>query len=358
MWWVWPHLRRLWAATGAVIVGLTVTCLYNLWTRQAVPDLSSLYSFLHDYWVWAGGSLIALAAVSVFAEQAHRRHEARAPKPLRTSHGPIRAILTKLRRSSRAAAQLVSTRLASPVIVGREADLARLGEWFAQVKAGNRRVIFVSGEPGIGKTTLVRTFIDSIADNRSSPLAIRIGRGQCVEQYGAGEPYMPVLEALTGLCREPGGGNLVAILHGLAPAWLAQMPSLVSAEDRLRLQGQAQGTTQQRMLREIVEALEVMAAETPLILLLEDLHWSDPSTLDLIAAIARRTELARLLILGTYRPVEMLANEHPLRTTKAELELHQHCQELRLKLLGEPEVIAYLAQRFGDHETQQVLERR
>jgi tetratricopeptide (TPR) repeat protein len=85
-----------------------------------------------------------------------------------------------------------------------------------------------------------------------------------------------------------------------------------------------------------------------LVLLLEDLHWSDPSTLELIATIARRTEPARLLILGTYRPVEMLAGDHPLRTTKEELELHQHCIELRLPLLSEADVAAYLTQRFGD----------
>jgi tetratricopeptide (TPR) repeat protein len=159
---------------------------------------------------------------------------------------------------------------------------------------------------------------------------------------------MPVLEALTRLSRERRGEQLLEILHRMAPAWLAQMPSLVSAEDRLRLQTQAQGTTQQRMLREMAEALEVMASEKPLALFLEDLHWSDPSTLELIATIARRNEPARLLILGTYRPVEMLASDHPLRTTKEELELHQHCIELRLPLLSEADVAAYLTQRFGD----------
>ena len=81
---------------------------------------------------------------------------------------------------------------------------------------------------------------------------------------------MPVLEALTRLCREPHGHRLVEILHRIAPAWLAQMPSLVSAEDRLRLQALAQGTTQQRT-REMAEALEVMASDQPLVLFLEDL---------------------------------------------------------------------------------------
>ena len=229
-------------------------------------------------------------------------------------------------------------------MVGRSSELAKLNDYFAQVKAGTRRVLFVSGEPGIGKTTLVRAFLDSISADRT----VRVGRGQCVEQYGGGEPYMPVLEALTRLCREPRGDRLLEILHRMAPAWLAQMPSLVSAEDRLRVQAQAQGTTQQRMLREMAEALEVMASDQPLVLLLEDLHWSDPSTLELIATIARRTEPARLLILGTCRPVEMLASDHPLRTTNEELELHQHCIELRLPLLSKADVAAYLTQRFGE----------
>jgi predicted ATPase len=227
-------------------------------------------------------------------------------------------------------------------MVGRTSELAKLNGWFTQTKTELRRVIFVSGEPGIGKTTLTRTFIDSLSNDRS----LRIGRGQCVEQYGAGEPYMPILEALTRLCREAGGHKLVEILHRLAPAWLAQMPSLVSAEDRTRLQGLAQGTTQQRMLREMAEALEVMAANAPLVLLLEDLHWSDPSTLDLIATVARRNEPARLMILGTYRPVEMLAGENPLRGMTEELELHQQAMELRLPLLSEAAVAAYVAQRF------------
>ena len=128
-----------------------------------------------------------------------------------------------------------------------------------------------------------------------------------------------------------------------------QMPELLTREERARLQGETQGITQQRMLREITQALEVLAAESPLVLLLEDLHWSDFSTLALISTIARRSEPARLLIIGTYRPVEILARDHPLRTMKQELELHRNCEELRLKLLSEPDIQDYLAMRLkGD----------
>jgi hypothetical protein len=111
-------------------------------------------------------------------------------------------------------------------------------------------VVFVSGEPGIGKTTLVRVFLDSLARDG----AARIGRGQCIEQYGSGEPYMPVLEALIRLCQEPEGANLLELLRRIAPTWVAQMPSLLTAEERARLPGETQGATRPRMLREMVAA--------------------------------------------------------------------------------------------------------
>ena len=336
MWWLWPHLRRLWAGVGTVAAGLIVTWLYSLLSAQALPHVSIASTLLRDYWPWLAGGLLAFATVSFVAEQGHRRHQSRAPQPLRVAPRPW------FRRfHSRAPIELVAT--ATLTIVGRVNELAKLNDWFAQVRSGTRRVIFVSGEPGIGKTTLTRTFLNSLAGDRG----VRIGRGQCVEQYGAGEPYMPILEALTRFCRAPGGEKLVEILHRMAPAWLAQMPSLISAEDRIRLQSLAQGTTQQRMLREMAEALEVIAAEAPLILYLEDLHWSDPSTLDLIATVARRNESARLMVLGTYRPVEMLAGDHALRAMKEELELHQQAIELRLPMLSEADIAAYLAQRFS-----------
>jgi predicted ATPase len=231
-------------------------------------------------------------------------------------------------------------------MVGRQEELAQMRRWFANACQGSRQIVFVSGEPGIGKTSIVRMFLDSIALDG----AVRVGRGQCIEQYGAGEPYMPVLESLTRLGQDPEGEPLIAILRRIAPTWLAQMPSLVSTEDLSRMQLETHGATRQRMLREMAEALDAISAESPLILFFEDLHWSDFSTLELISAIARRTEQARLMVIGTYRPVEMLTSDHPLRTVKEELELHQHCEELRLSLLSEGQVAAYLGLRFPDRE--------
>jgi predicted ATPase len=166
-------------------------------------------------------------------------------------------------------------------------------------------MVFVTGEPGIGKTTVTKSFCASLALGSEA----RIGRAQCIEQYGWEEPYMPILEALTRLCNEAGGDHLVEVLNRVAPSWLAQMPALLSEPERERLAGIAQGVTQPRMLREMAEALEALSHETPLVLVFEDLHWNDASTLELIAVIGRCAEPARLLVIGTYRPVEMLTND-------------------------------------------------
>src|SRR5215467_11254249 len=101
------------------------------------------------------------------------------------------------------------------------------------------------------------------------------------------------------------------------------MPGLLSAAALEAVQRRALGATRERMLRELAEALEALTAEQPLVLVLEDLHWSDAATLDLVGFLARRRAPARLLLLGTYRPVEVMVREHPLRALKLDLALHR-----------------------------------
>ena len=100
------------------------------------------------------------------------------------------------------------------------------------------------------------------------------------------------------------------------------------------------------MVREICEALEVITAETPLMVILEDLHWVDPSTLDLISALARRRESARLLLIGTYRPVDVVLSQSPLKTLKQDLLVRNLCHEIAIECLEESDVADYLARTF------------
>ena len=160
---------------------------------------------------------------------------------------------------------------------------------------GERQIVFVTGEAGIGKTALVDAFAHSIASDRS----IRIGRGQCLEQYGTGEAYLPVLEAIGRLCREQ--PQVVDRAAGSCADVAAANAFSLSASDRELLSREVSGATRERMLREMGEALEALTADLPLVLILEDLHWSDYSTLDLISYLARQRQPAQLMLIGTYR---------------------------------------------------------
>ncbi|HET9131794.1 MAG TPA: winged helix-turn-helix domain-containing protein, partial [Terriglobia bacterium] len=164
-----------------------------------------------------------------------------------------------------------------PGVVGRDDALSRMHGWIERMLGRERQVVFVTGEAGIGKTALVDTFVQSIASNRS----IRIVRGQCLEQYGTSEAYLPLLEAIGRLCRDH--PQVIEVLRAHAPMWLLQLPSLVSASDREWLNRQVVGATRDRMLREMGDALEILTADVPLVIVLEDLHWSDYSTVDLIS---------------------------------------------------------------------------
>src|SRR5262249_53024539 len=161
-------------------------------------------------------------------------------------------------------------------------------------RRGARQVGFITGEAGIGKTTVVDAFGAQVAQEPELWLA----RGQCIESYGAGEAYLPILEALGQLCRGPDSGHLVAWLAQPAPTWLVQMPALLAPDALETLQHRVLGATRERMLRELTEALDALTAERTLVLVLEDLHWSDVATLDLVGALARRRARARLLLLA------------------------------------------------------------
>jgi predicted ATPase len=229
-------------------------------------------------------------------------------------------------------------------VVGRDESLAQMRSWLEKMNSGERQIVFVTGEAGIGKTALVDTFVQSV----SSEGNIRIGRGQCLEHYGTSEAYLPVLEAFTRLCRE--NRPIIDVLRSHAPMWLLQMPSLLEGSDREALGREVSGATRERMLREIGETLEALTASTPLLLILEDLHWSDYSTLDLISYLASQRQSAQLMVIGTYRTVELVLSGHPLRAVQRELQAKQQCQELSLEYLTENQVIEYLSVRFSGNQ--------
>ena len=229
-------------------------------------------------------------------------------------------------------------------LVGRDTELAQLHHWYAAACQGRRQVVFITGEVGIGKTTLVDAFVTEVGAHAN----LWVGRGQCIEHYGPGEAYLPLLEALSQLSRSPAGSDVVALLRQYAPSWLLHLPTLVPAPELEVLQRRVSGATRERMLRELAEAVEALTSVRPLVLVLEDLHWSDGATLDWLAYVARRREPARLLVLGTFRPVEAVVQGHPVRSVTQELQVHGQCAELGLAYFSEAAVATYLARRFPE----------
>ena len=218
--------------------------------------------------------------------------------------------------------------------VGRADALARLGVGWERAYTGTRSLVWVTGEPGIGKTTLIEHFIAGLGD-------VACARGHCVEHYGTGEPYLPVLEALAELSRIDSA--LPALLRAVAPTWLMQLPWLSTVEERDALRRELAGVGPERMLREMGELLDRYTSERPLLLVTEDLHWSDRSTIHLIDYIARRRGGARLMWLASFRLAEIVALDHPLNLLRHELRLHRLCEEIVLDPFSEQEIADYVA---------------
>ena len=238
-------------------------------------------------------------------------------------------------------------------VVGRQGEVEWLRERWLWAREGRRQFGVLSGEAGIGKTTVVDLFVASLP----TPYEVGIGRGQCVDTYGEGEPYLPMLEALGQLGQSPHREALRSVLQRYAPTWLVHLPGLLGDGERERLQRQLPGVTPARMLRELAEALEVLTTRIPLVLVLEDLHWSDVSTVNVLTYLAQRREPARLLLLGTYRPVDVVVRAHPLRGVLQELRGRGVCDELALELLLPDDVEAYMAARLGGEVTAELAAR-
>jgi DNA-binding winged helix-turn-helix (wHTH) protein/tetratricopeptide (TPR) repeat protein len=219
--------------------------------------------------------------------------------------------------------------------VGRDAELGKLMRWQQRANDGHPQVVLISGDAGVGKTTLARAFLET-AERNSDALVLS---GQCVNQRGASEAYLPLLEALGRSGQDH--TEVKELLRQHAPAWLAQLPSLLhdaaSIPDQLTV-----GVTPGRMLRELSDFLDHLAAQRNVILILEDLHWSDPSTVEWLDYYARRSGQARLMLVATCRPAG------PHEDVCRELSTRGHAHDLRLDAIDEAYVSDYLNQRL-DH---------
>jgi DNA-binding winged helix-turn-helix (wHTH) protein len=226
--------------------------------------------------------------------------------------------------------------------VGRDSALQQISDAHVVAAESVRQVVFVTGEAGIGKTSLVEAFLASIADRDSW----RICRADCVEHCGASEAYQPLFDALRRLCHQPGGESFLAALRRYAPTWLAQLPGLQTEAESRALLRRTAGATPERMVRELANALDAMSVQRPIVLCLEDLHWSDPSTLDWITYFARRPDRARVLVIATYRHEEVSDGRRSPQAVSSDLVVKGLCAQIVLPPLDEAAVVEYVRRRF------------
>ncbi|MBI1790617.1 MAG: AAA family ATPase, partial [Acidobacteria bacterium] len=226
--------------------------------------------------------------------------------------------------------------------VGREAELSRLREAFASVSTGNGAMLTVSGDAGMGKTTVAEDFLVEI---ETQSAAAWVGRGRCSERLAETDAFAPILETLERLLRGESGDQAAQIMTATAPAWLPQV-SPATGESAEAAAKEARTASHERMRREFVSFFEQLSRTRPVVLFFDDLHWADSSTCDLLAYLGARLRGIRILILLTYRPAAVLARRHPFLPLKLDLERRGVCQDLPLSFLSLNDIERYIALQF------------
>ena len=224
--------------------------------------------------------------------------------------------------------------------VGREEELNRLRRTFASVSEGAGVMLTVSGEAGIGKTTVVEDFIGDLEEP-----AAWVGRGRCSERLAETDAFVPILESLDRLVRGESGDVAAQLMKTVAPTWYVQVAPATDESAEI-LAREAKSASHERMRREFVSFFEELSRTRPVILFLDDLHWADASTCDLLAYLAARLRNLRILVLLTHRHAEMQARHHPFLPLRLDLGRLGVCQDLALSFLSLNDIESYLAVQF------------
>jgi serine/threonine protein kinase/predicted ATPase len=267
---------------------------------------------------------------------------------LRPTAGDVEAVLTELIANRTGNWKQSPPGLEKPLRVGREQERAALRAGFESVVAGQGLLFCVTGEAGLGKTTLVEDFLDElITSGRPHSLA----RGRCSERLAGAEAYLPFLEALDSLLGGDDGTAAARIMKLLAPTWYVRLAPLAADDPSLAaMQASAAGASQERLKRELGVFLQELARQRPLVLFLDDVHWADPSSADLLAYLGSKCIGVRLLLVLTYRPSDLLRTQHPFEATQLELQARGICHEIALPRLSRTDLDEYLRLAFFGHQ--------
>ena len=232
--------------------------------------------------------------------------------------------------------------------VGRETERAQLWQGFARVKGGRSLIMAVTGEPGIGKSTILEDFLTDLASRGER---VTVARGRCSESLAGAEAYLPVLEAFDSLLHRTVGPALDAVVRSIAPTWYVQVATRTIEESMVgRLRESSPAPSQERMKREFGALLQELSRAQPLVLVIEDLHWADVSTVDLLNYLAGRFADMRLMVVTSYRPSDMELAKHAFVGIKSDLQSRGLFEEVALQFLAPADVDRYLSLQFPGHQ--------
>ena len=276
------------------------------------------------------------------------RSMAKAPADRFQSMAELRAALEAMaNQRADASAGALPVLAASRTTVGRDAQRGELWRAYARVKGGRGLILAVSGEAGIGKTSLLEEFLAELGQRGERPA---LARGRCSERLAGAEAYLPILEALDSLLHGHAAAQAAPAMKTLAPTWyglVAGDSAVTSTSATGREAGPA--ASQERMKRELGALCQELSRKRPLILVIDDLHWADVSTIDLLNYLAGRFADMRLLALVSYRPSDMALARHPFLAVRGDLQSHGLFEEIGLKFLEPQDVERYLTLQFPAH---------
>jgi len=216
------------------------------------------------------------------------------------------------------------------------------------VKQGRGLILAVAGEAGIGKTSLLEEFLAELGNRGERPV---VGRGRCSERLAGEEAYLPILEALDSLLHPHSGPSLAGVMKAFAPTWYGLVAG-DSPEPSPTAEPREAGlpASQERMKRELAALGQELSRMQPLVVFIDDLHWADISTIDILNYLAGRFADMRVLVLGSYRPSDMALARHPFLAIRNDMRLHGLFEEIDLRFLEPQDVERYLALQFPGHE--------
>lgn len=200
--------------------------------------------------------------------------------------------------------------ITNPTFIGRAEELQRLDAALDRAGQGRPQLVLLAGEAGVGKTRVLLEFAD-----RAQARGVRVLAGGCVELGDIGLAYLPVVDALRGLANDPAEAELLAEVAAITPGLGRLLPGVAPPGPA----GMPSDGVDQLQVFDAVRALLIRRSQrSPVALVLEDLHWADRATRDLVAFLARTLWSGRVTLVASYRSDE-LHRRHPLRPLLAEL---------------------------------------